>query len=751
MKNIEIVCSIERVRYYKNQWGIIEVSVEKLINGTPHYNSDGDIILKGEMPSVKVGDIYHVCAEYFQDPKWGDQYNIIRIYSEIIFDENDKEGQKKFLSSLFTPRQVNALYEYLDDPYKVLDEGNASALVQVKGVGMITAIDWINRFKANKYLGKIFSALSEYNLTNKMVEKLIQRYNSPDIIIEKVREDPYVLADEVDGVGWVRADEIARAGGIKEDDPRRIAAYAAKYLRDCGEAGQSWILSDELLGAILENLGEDIPDANITEAMQILKPRLWFDDERTKIGLKMYYDMEYKVAEELIRLRDAEPIIEEKDWQNWQEKIRLLEKKQNWEFTEEQKNGIYLALTQNVVVISGMAGTGKSSLVTGILTVLKDFSFVQCALSGRAASRLTEITGKEGFTIHRLLGYPKSQDPNKQYFVYHDENPLPYDIYILDEISMVNTNLFYYLLRAIPSGAKLICLGDHGQLESIGSGNIAHDMIYSQEIPTIILNKIHRQANASGIISEALQIRRGQQIVEKDWVGKETRGELKDLTIETFSDASNTFYKIVNAFSTIMSEPDFNLMQTQIIVPVKTKGAACTYELNNVIQEIINPANKKKKEVTLYSNGRPYILREGDKIINTTNNYGLDPVIYNGNIGVIKSIDSEKIIAEFLGVGEVEIPDEKGYWAGLELGYAITIHKAQGSEFNNIIIGADYSGYSLLSRELLYTAITRAKKRCILIAQTSALRFATHNESVSKKNTHLQGILHELANPPLIF
>lgn len=751
---IEIICSVETIRYYKDQWGIIQVSIDSIINGFPCVDKDGFIILKGNMPKVERGGIYHVVAEFVVDPKWGDEYNIIRIYSEIIFDENDKEGQKRFLSAIFNPRQVNSMYETLKNPYKVLDEGDAASLVKIRGVGMITAIDWISRFRANKYLGQIFSELSEYNLTNNMIERLMRRYESPEIIIEKVKENPYVLADEVDGIGWKRADEIAKAGGIKEDDPKRIGAYMIKYLRECGEDGRSKITTDELLGVILDDLGEDIPDANITEAVQGIKNRLWYSADKTEIGLKLYYNMEYKVAEELIRLRDACPLIDRNCWENtWLDSLRKLEEKQGWQFTEEQKNGIYLALDQNVVLITGMAGTGKSSLVTGILDILKDCDFVQCALSGRAASRLSEITGEKGYTIHRLLKYPNYSDEAKQGFSFHDENPLPFDIYILDEVSMVSTDLFYYLLRAIPSGAKLICLGDHGQLEAIGSGNIAHDMMVSPEIATIILTKIHRQAEASGIISEACKIRRGQQIVEKDWVGTDIRGELKDFKIETYSDLNNTYYKLMAAYSTAMAEPDFDLMQTQIIVPVKTKGSACTYELNNALQELINPASHKKKEVTLYSNGRPYILREGDKIINTSNNYGLNPVIYNGNIGKIIKIDvaQEIIVADFIGVGEVEIPDERNYWKGLELGYAITGHKSQGSQWEHIIVGMDFSGYALINREWLYTAITRAQKKCDLLAQVSALRFATSSEGISKKSTHLQTILHELSNPVLVF
>lgn len=753
MDRIEILCAIESVRFYKDGWGILEVSVNKIISGTPKTDKYNCIIIKGNMPKVKKEEdaIYHVVADFVQDPKWGGQYNIQRMYSEIVFDDNDKGAQKKYLAALYTPRQIEALYSTLKDPYEVLKNGDAKQLVQVKGIGMYTAIDMINKFKANISLGRIFSELSAYNLTNKMVERLMKRYNSPDIIIEKVKEDPYVLADEVDGIGWIKADKIARDGGIGEFDERRIAAYIRKYLRTSGENGQSWLTADELLGGIIENLGEEVPDANITAAIQRIKDDLWYNEDKTKIGLKYYRYIEERVGEELIRLRNAEPIISEEDWKDWLQKIKQLEERQGWEFTDEQKNGIYLALSQNVVVITGMAGTGKSSLVTGILEVLNNYDYVQCALSGRAASRLSEITGKEGYTIHRLLKYPSFDSVAKQGFFHNEENPLTSDIYILDELSMVNSTLFYYLLRAIPSGAKLICLGDHGQLESIGAGNIAHDMIRSEEIATIVLNKIHRQAADSGIISEAFKIRRGEQIVEKEWIGKEVRGKLKDLMITCYSDASNTYYNIMGAYSAAMEKEDFDVMKTQILVPVRSKGPASSFELNNAIQELVNPASKKNREVTIFNYGKTYVLREGDKIINTVNNYKLSPVIYNGNIGKIRYIDKNngEIVADFVGIGEVTIP--KDDWEGLELGYCITTHKAQGSQWENVIVGIDFSGYSLLTREWCYTAITRAQKSCHLIAQTNALRYATANEGVSKKQTHLREILHELAHPKLVF
>jgi exodeoxyribonuclease V alpha subunit len=319
---------------------------------------------------------------------------------------------------------------------------------------------------------------------------------------------------------------------------------------------------------------------------------------------------------------------------------------------------------------------------------------------------------------------------------------------------MISSDLFFALLRAIPDGAKVICLGDPGQLEAIGSGNIAYDMIHSQEIPTVTLSQIHRQAAASAIITESIKIRQGKQIIEKDWIGTERRGELKDLELTCFSDKSNTYYEVMAAFSRLMSDKQFNVMETQVIVPVKNQGSACTYELNNALQEMYNPQNrnKTKKEYTCFdSNGKPYILREGDKVMNTANTKITSPCIFNGNIGKLKEINVEEeyMIIDFVGIGEVYVPQD--LWKKIELGYAITVHKYQGSQADTVIFAVDFASYALLTRELLYTGITRAKRQCILIAQNSALRMAVHQEAVSKKQTHLQECLYDVAHPKLVF
>lgn len=753
---IKITCTIERIRFYKNEWGIVDVSIDKVKEGTPKDDGFGMLVLKGCMPKLVLKNMYNVTAEHVEDPKWGDQYEIISIFSAVEFGKDDNVSQKKFLASIFTPLQIENMYKALENPFEVLKNKNAIELVKVKNCGMKTANQWIQRFSNNISKALIFTELEDYNLTNNMVNRLIKRYVSPELVVEKVKNNPYILCNEVKGIGWKKADQIALDGGIDPHGTIRISAYIQKYLDDCGENGCSWITPDELIGAILDMLGDEVPDENITESIHNMEEILWWNEDKSKIGLRKYYDIEYKIATELIRLRDSENIF---TYSNWEDTVKHLEHKQGWNYTDEQKLGIKTVLDNNVALIQGYAGTGKSTLVTAMIEVLKNYSYVQCALSGRASSRMAEITGKEGYTIHRLLGFPAG-DSGKNGFEFHDENPLNCNIVIVDEISMVDAYLFYYLLRALPDGTKLICLGDTGQLESIGCGNVAHDIIYSKEIPVVSLTQIHRQAAASAIITDSIRIRQGEQIISRDWVGKETRGELQDLSIECFSDASNTYYKVLQNYSAYLNQEDFNVLDTQVIVPLKTRGMTSTYELNNAIQELYNPGKIEGQYCTSFlGDGKTYLLKQHDKVINVANNYKTEPPIYNGNIGVLKcfeEIEDEEtgemipvMTIDFKGIGIVHVREED--WNSIELGYAITAHKSQGSQWNNIIFGLDFSAYALLTRELIYTVITRAQKKCELVAQTGALRMAISKEGVSKKQTHLQQCLYEIAHPKLIF
>lgn len=491
---------------------------------------------------------------------------------------------------------------------------------------------------------------------------------------------------------------------------------------------------------MIEFFGDDISDEALKGGLDYVNDQLWFSDDRRFVGLKRIYDLEMSVAENLIRIRDGENDFK---YSNWKDIIKQKEIDQGWEYNEQQIEGIKAVLENQVVVITGKAGTGKSSIVDAMIAVLQGYSYAQTALSGRAAARMAEITHEEGYTIHRLLGFPKG-DRDHGGFVFHEDNKLPRDIIILDEVSMVDGELFNRLVKAIKTGSKLIMLGDTGQLECIGCMNIAADLIASKEIVSIELSQIHRQAANSGIITESIKAREGIQLIEKDWTGTEVRGKLNDLVLDCFSDKSNTFYKVMQHASSEL-EDGTDIMDLMVIAP-SYKNESGVDNLNAALQSLYNPDSPEKKEVFVQKSSKAWILREGDKIINVQNDYyaknKFTAGIFNGNIGVVKNIDTDAntIAVDFQDIPGIMILPKKN-WKDLELGYAITCHKAQGSQCKKVIVGLDFGSFIQLSREWVYTAMTRAIDKCYMVAQNNALRYAVSKNSISVKRTHLVKLL----------
>lgn len=393
------------------------------------------------------------------------------------------------------------------------------------------------------------------------------------------------------------------------------------------------------------------------------------------------------------------------------------------------------------ILITG--NTGKSTVVAPLVRLFKQkqIPFAQCSLSGKAASNLSDITGEEGYTIHRLLSY----DGLTGNFLYNKQNNVPYGVIILDELSLVGGEIFLKLLQAIPSGSSLIMLGDPNQLEAIGLTNLLKDCLDSYVIPSAKLTKIHRQAARSGIITESLRVSAGENIVSLEPI-EETRGVLKDLKIKTYLESGESQRAVFSEYKKLVDEgvyPD----DITVVVPMRTRGDISCFELNGMIQEYINPGNNFLRGVTISTKEGGYILREGDRVLVTKNNYRTQNLsgdivpVYNGNIGKIRTIDAQagNIVVRFHQQGDIVVPRE--FWRTLELGYAITCHKFQGSASPYVIVGLDMSAYTLLSKEWLYTALTRAKKYCVLVGQINAIRKSVKISRVTVKRTWLQELL----------
>lgn len=716
----------------------------------------GTITMKGNMCEMHKDTRYKVTLKEVYDSKYERwSYDIKFIQERYSFDTEEK--QRKFLLRILTERQVDNIFKEFENPMTVLDANDVEALTNVKGIGEKTAKDIIARYMATKDFGKAFVELAEYGLTSGMIYKLIDRYGSPDIVVSKVKDNPYILASEVDGIGFLKADAIALSVGYDANSPKRCSAFLQYFFSQMVQDGHSYVTGDHMMDAIYETLGYSFPSESISLALRWLadKNKLWFNEDRTVFALRKYYDIERMVAFHIVRLTNAENNFY---FDNWEEKIAQVEQEQGWSFTDEQRVSIQSTLEHNIVITAGYGGTGKTASVAGMLRVLEGYTFAQCALSGKASVNMMHVTGTDGYTIHRLLGYNPQTG-----WKHNEDNPLPYDIIILDEFSMVDAELFVRLLCAIRDGAKLIMLGDTGQLTNIGIGNVMFDLIDSQFVWSNQLTQIHRQAAKSAIITESIKLRNSQHIVNTGFEGRLVLGELQDLEILGYKEDENRgkgedrkgVHYIMSEYMRIRPKVQ-NIMDIAVILPTNYRGT-CTYRLNLLIQakEINHKTGLNVRGIEI-GGDHPYTLYIGDKVINTKNNYqsfyreylgddefGL-PIynkvkreIYNGNMGIVTAIDhhNREIEVEFERIGKVTITSED--LANIQLGYAISVHKSQGATIPYVIVGLDYTHYKMLSRELVYTGITRAKTHCVLVAETRALRKATTTTNIISKQTFL--------------
>lgn len=734
---------LEEIKYYSSSsnWGVFYFTVREISIGDLHKNET--ISVKGKIYSPIVGKEYSISGSVEYSRAFGETIVIDDAIPVNKVDDDDFRGQRYILTKLF-PSHVKNMYEALDNPYQALKDKDYESLMKIYGCGFSRAVQWTEKFDETYPKHQAYIELARYELTDGVIDKIIEGCNNDlDKAVDIVKNHPYKLI-EMKGIGWKTADNIAMKNGLGPFSTERIEMCIKVFLKEQGMNGKSYSTSEELMDEILKRIGEDVPDLNIAEALHSLKDNgvIVWNEDKTKIGLAYYYNLEHEIAEQLIRLKNAKNNFK---YDNWKEIIKQKEIEQGWEYTDQQIEGIKLVLENQVCCISGYGGTGKTSIIDGILTILKDYKSITVALAGRAASRITETTGEESKTIHKLLGLTYSNYVSP--FNY-ETNPLEYKIIVVDEMSMIDGRLYLQILKACATGTKIIFIGDVGQLESIGSCAVAADMIDSPWIPSIFLDKIHRQAQKSAIITESIKVRKGQQIIPNDWSGEETRGVLQDLVLNCYTDKSNTYHNIIDYFKQELSTGK-PILDIQIIVPCK-QGISSVSNLNKAAQEIYNPYSKNKTERKVKKESNEWVLRVGDKVINKMNKYdiknqnGKRHDIFNGNIGIVKYISEAFVTIDFIGIGLVEVPTN--HLRHIELGYAITCHSAQGSQFPVVIGGIDYSMYVMLNKELLYTMITRAEKKIYLCAQNKALRYAISQHQIINRQTYLLDILNDLCD-----
>lgn len=769
---IKVKAWLEKIVYPKppkvlgendDTWGVTHWAIGEVLMGEPVESRYGTIVVTGEFySSVKEGEMYTILAKEV-DSSYGKQYQLMYYKKDIDFKK--VQNQKGFLKTFLTAGQIEEMFKVLDNPLESISNHDEKALMKVKGIGPYISKRIIERFEENKDMSEVYIELDKYGVTPDLIGKLVKFYKAPQKIIQVIKENPYQLTFDIDGIGFIKADKIALNGGMEPKSYKRVAAWINWFLEEQGNQGHSYITASELLSNLFftfdgrENIEEIYYDedgkptgSNIGKAVFFLQENSIVTIEeredgnksRRRIYLTKYWELENEICKNLKRLLGAENRF---NYANWEEKIRALEEVQGFPFAEEQLKGIKLGLDKQVCLISGLGGTGKSSLVAGILAALDEYDFAQCSLSGKAAARLTEVTGKEGLTIHRLLEYSGGA------FNYNENNKLPYHIIILDEVSLVGGDIFLDLIKSIETGSKLVILGDPGQLESIGALNIAADLLKSEKIPSVELTQVHRQAAMSGIITTAHKVRNQEQLFDSGYEDVSVLGELQDMVLDIRMEKDEIKKRALNYFEKMFNDPLVNkdIMKIQLVSPVKERGDACVFEINQGIQEIFNPVsetNGKEKIKIKISKEKSFYIQEGDKVMNIKNNYqtmdtnGVIRPIFNGWSGIVKEIDENYVYVYFPLANGIIMLEKKEAKNQLILGYCSTVHKMQGSDFPVVIGVIDYSTPpQMLTSQLIYTMITRAKEYCVLVAQNGALRKAIATDFVSTKRTFLPELL----------
>lgn len=751
---VRLKVRVERIIYPKNgqtsgSWTIAAFRIEEVLEGeVPEcFQWSLRFTAKGSMPALNARDTYTMVAHLVEDAKYGLQYEVDLMC--LDYDLTDKDDQLKFFSFFLTPTQTAALYENCDNPLVLLQNHDTKALMKIKGIGPVTAQRIINKYEDSKDLSLAFVRFYDLGLTKGAIEKLVHFYGSPEAAVEVIEKNPYLLIIQVPGYGWAKADAIAMSQGLAHDSDERMGAYLVHYLREQAEMnGNSWVSVEDLC-VVIDQVCDPQNDERIYELIRrnIKNHVLYYDKETERVGLMEYRELEQQIANEILRIQRGAAHIEINS-ERAETIIRSVELEQGFEYTEEQRTAIWNTLDNQFSILTGSAGVGKSSVVNGIAHVLEahNFRVAQVSLSGRAASKLTEITHIEGKTIHRLLKY----DPESGKFFHNKENPVPYDIIIGDEVSMWGGEITLSLLQAIPTGAKVLFIGDTKQLEAIGLASVLTDTIKSHTMPTVQLTKIQRQQADSGIITQSLKVACGEQIVGPKTSGVEYRGVRKDFKLVTYIDSALTQSKIIDEFKELYINQHVPANDIQVLVPMRSRGEASCRALNLAIQEIVNGTPSVDEITVPYTDGNykySYTYRPNDRIIIMKNNYktinieGNKEPIYNGNVGYIKQIGPDFMIVNLTEQGDIVLGVED--YNNLSLGYAITVHKKQGDSSPYVIGAIDSSSYALMSKELLYTMITRARKYCVLIGQKKILQQAVKISRVKTKQTWLCELLQE--------
>jgi len=711
--------------------------------------TDDDVVtIVGYIPIIELGETLRVEGQWTYHQNYGQQLKV-ETYSTVF--PATLNGIEKYLASGLLPgigpKTAKKIVEKFGlDTLDIL-QFNPEKLKEVEGIGEKKAEKIIEAYAEQRELRDIMIFLQSYGISSSYGVRIYKRYGSDTIV--KIKENPYRLSEDITGIGFKMADKIAKNMGIDGRSRYRInAGIKYKLVESAGE-GHTYVPKDELMEqtALLLGVEKELVEDGITSLALNQEIQLDNLEEGMCIFYMPYYYAETGVSKKIIELSISE--VRKLDI-NVSDEINKLEKEGNIRFANKQKEAIVQAVDNGVLIITGGPGTGKTTTINSIIKLFEEQgqSIVLAAPTGRAAKRMSEATGREAKTIHRLLEYSFMDDDMEMNFARDDSAPIEADVIIIDEMSMVDVLLMNNLLKAILPGTRVILVGDVDQLPSVGAGNVLRDLIESKIIKVVKLDEIFRQAQESMIIVNAHRINKGEK--------PHLNAKGKDFFFMTRTTGSD----IVNTIIELCKErlPKFNgydsVKDIQVLTPMK-KGDAGVNMLNNKLQEILNPKIPSKEEKKMGD----IIFRVGDKVMQIKNNYSTKwkiiedeevvqegEGVFNGDFGFITNIDNEESELTVLFDDNKEVKYSFNQLDELKLAYATTIHKSQGSEFPVVIMPVCWGPPMLLTRNLLYTAITRAKELVVLVGQEKYLYSMINNNRITKRYSGLKYRLLKVFN-----
>ncbi len=697
----------------------------------------------GYLPFVSKGDTLKIIGKFIEYKDYGEQFKI-ESFEKVM--PKTLAALEKYLANGsikgIGPATAQKIIQNFGEETIYILKHEPLKLSQIRGINKEKAVEISESFIENWEVWQIVGFLEQFGIGPEGAKKV---YNLLGInAIEEIEANPYILVDIIRGVDFKQIDEIAIKLGIERQNLKRVESGIKYALIKITYNGHCCTLKENLIEYVetLLNINKDIIENGIINLRAKNEIVVENREEKEWVYLYTFYKTEEKIAQRIIKLKNAKNI---KKVSRIEKELRIVEEKTEIELSEKQKDAIRAINENNVTIITGGPGTGKTTIIKSIIEIYKQkrYKIVLCAPTGRAAKKMTETTGEEASTLHRLLEIGKVDEES---LIKEDKEyqgaPIDADIIIVDEVSMVDMFIMSYLLDCIYLGTKLILVGDSDQLPSVGPGSVLKDLILSEQVNTVHLDKIFRQAAKSKIIVNAHRVNNGEKFLEK-----EPENSKKDFFYINENNQDEILKEVLSLCNGRLKKyGDYDFFESiQVLTPTK-KGMLGTKELNKALQEELNPHREGEAE----RNSMGVIFRIGDRVMQVKNNYDMywekqeqDNIevgngVFNGETGTITKIDTEEKIIR------VKFDDEKVCWyefndlEQLEHSYAITIHKAQGSEFDVVIMIIPQAAPMLLTRNLLYTGLTRAKKLLIVIGNDRVINFMINNVDSKKRNTGLE-------------